>query len=157
MAWIFVPKRNSPHPYPQAPTAPSSAGFSRRIAITELKPMPMSSPDLLLPEDNVNPALPPLMLPNPGKLQRRSARINASARGTMLNSSDVTQFTHGTLAQRMDDQCYGHCTQICVDDPHPHLSAGSTRQGGNRPWVNQTTMVGSNYFLALLGFDDESD
>ncbi len=84
--------------------------------------MPMLSPDLLL--DNGNPALAPLMPPNPGKLQRRLAHINASARGTMLNSSDVTQFTHGTLAQRMDNQHHGHRTQICIDNPCPHSSVG---------------------------------
>ena len=118
--------------------------------------MPMSSPDLLLPEDNGNPALPPSMPPDPGKLQCRSACINASARGRTSNSSDVTQFTHGTLAQRMDDQRHGHCTQICVDNPRPHLSTGSTRQGGDRPWANQTAMAGLNYFQAL-GSNDESD
>jgi hypothetical protein len=156
MAWIFAPKRNSPHPYPQAPTAPSSAGFARRIEITELKPMPMSSPDLLLPEDNGNSALPPLMPPHPGELQCHLACINASARGMMSNSSDIPQFTHGTLAQRMDNQCHGHHTQICVEDPCPHSSARSTCQGSDCPWANQTATTRLNYFQAL-GSNDELD
>jgi hypothetical protein len=97
-----------------------------------------------------------LMPPNPGKLQCRLACINTSSRGTTSNSSDVTQFTNGTLAQRMDNQCHGHCTQICMDDLHPHLSTGSTHQGSDCPWANQTAMARSNYFQAP-GSDDESD
>jgi hypothetical protein len=118
--------------------------------------MPMSSPDLLSPEDNGDPALPPLMPPDPGELQRRLACINASTRGTTSNSSDVTQFTHDTYAQHMDNQRFGHRTQIRVDDPRPHLFAGSTRQGGDHPQANLTAMAGSNYFQAL-GSNDELD
>jgi hypothetical protein len=74
----------------------------------------------------------------------------------MSNSSENTPFTHGTLAQCLDNQWHCHQPQICINNPRTQLAAGSSCQGGDHPRTNQTGTAGLNYFQAL-GSNNELD